>query len=54
MSDMRRLNVAITRAKHKMILIGNVSMLRSYPPVEKLLNLLRDDQIISLPPNVDK
>ncbi|XP_064619573.1 DNA replication ATP-dependent helicase/nuclease DNA2-like [Lineus longissimus] len=47
--DLRRLNVAITRAKHKLIFIGHVPSLRSYGPLNSLIELLRDNQIYSLP-----
>ncbi|XP_037660608.1 DNA replication ATP-dependent helicase/nuclease DNA2 [Choloepus didactylus] len=49
--DWRRLNVAITRAKHKLILLGCVSSLNCYPPLEKLLSHLNSEKlIIDLPP----
>ncbi|KFQ76937.1 DNA replication ATP-dependent helicase/nuclease DNA2, partial [Phaethon lepturus] len=37
LKDWRRLNVAITRAKHKLIMVGCVPSLCRYPPLEKLL-----------------
>ncbi|XP_067945535.1 DNA replication ATP-dependent helicase/nuclease DNA2-like isoform X2 [Watersipora subatra] len=51
LSDRRRLNVAITRAKHKLILVGNVDTLSSYSPVLKLISLLEPPQVISMPSN---
>nr|XP_012618132.1 DNA replication ATP-dependent helicase/nuclease DNA2 isoform X2 [Microcebus murinus] len=50
LKDWRRLNVAITRAKHKLILLGCVPSLNCYPPLEKLFNHLnREKLIIDLP-----
>ena len=43
--DMARLNVAITRAKHKMILVGHMTSLHRYPPVHRLLEILQPQQI---------
>ena len=45
LQDLRRLNVAITRAKHKLILIGSVRILRSYQPLDELVQLLTNDQV---------
>ncbi|XP_037549479.1 DNA replication ATP-dependent helicase/nuclease DNA2 [Nematolebias whitei] len=51
LKDWRRLNVAITRAKHKLLMVGSATTLRRYSPVEKLLNhLQQDNMIIQLPP----
>ncbi|XP_077634800.1 DNA replication ATP-dependent helicase/nuclease DNA2 isoform X1 [Crocuta crocuta] len=44
--DWRRLNVAITRAKHKLILLGCVSALNRYPPLGKLLHHLNSEKLI--------
>ena len=41
LNDKRRLNVAITRAKCKLVLVGNVPALKSYEPFEKLLSYLQ-------------
>ncbi|KAM8894285.1 DNA replication ATP-dependent helicase/nuclease DNA2 isoform 2-T2 [Spinachia spinachia] len=50
LKDWRRLNVAITRAKHKLLMVGSATTLRRYAPVEKLLNhLQRENMIIQLP-----
>lgn len=46
LKDWRRLNVAITRAKHKLILLGSVSSLRRFPPLERLLDHLNAEQLI--------
>uniref|UniRef100_A0A8C4W8Y6 DNA replication ATP-dependent helicase/nuclease n=1 Tax=Gopherus evgoodei TaxID=1825980 RepID=A0A8C4W8Y6_9SAUR len=45
--DWRRLNVAITRAKHKLIMLGCVPSLCRYPPLEKLLCHLNAEGMIS-------
>ncbi|KAL2083251.1 hypothetical protein ACEWY4_021024 [Coilia grayii] len=47
LKDWRRLNVAITRAKHKLIMVGSVSTLRRYAPLEKLLAHLEQQSMIS-------
>ncbi|XP_031702307.1 DNA replication ATP-dependent helicase/nuclease DNA2 isoform X2 [Anarrhichthys ocellatus] len=55
LKDWRRLNVAITRAKHKLLMVGSATTLRRYAPVEKLLNhLQQEDMIIQLPPAAHK
>ncbi|XP_017523369.3 DNA replication ATP-dependent helicase/nuclease DNA2 [Manis javanica] len=46
LKDWRRLNVAITRAKHKLILLGCVPSLNRYPPLAKLLNHLNSEKLI--------
>ncbi|KAM8774369.1 DNA replication ATP-dependent helicase/nuclease DNA2 [Rhynchonycteris naso] len=46
LKDWRRLNVAITRAKHKLILLGSVSSLNHYPPLGKLLFHLNTEKLI--------
>nr|KAF6303682.1 DNA replication helicase/nuclease 2 [Myotis myotis] len=45
LKDWRRLNVAITRAKHKLILLGCVSSLTRYPPLGKLLCHLNSEKL---------
>uniref|UniRef100_A0A4W3HX96 DNA replication ATP-dependent helicase/nuclease DNA2 n=1 Tax=Callorhinchus milii TaxID=7868 RepID=A0A4W3HX96_CALMI len=47
LKDWRRLNVAVTRAKHKLIMVGCVPTLRRYAPLEKLLDNLSAEQMIS-------
>lgn len=47
LKDWRRLNVAITRAKHKLVMVGSATTLRRYAPVEKLLNHLQQENMIS-------
>ncbi|XP_037256405.1 DNA replication ATP-dependent helicase/nuclease DNA2 isoform X1 [Falco biarmicus] len=46
LKDWRRLNVAITRAKHKLIMVGCVPFLCCYPPLEKLLCHLQSEAMI--------
>ncbi|XP_008060479.1 DNA replication ATP-dependent helicase/nuclease DNA2 [Carlito syrichta] len=46
LKDWRRLNVAITRAKHKLILLGCVPSLNCYPPLEKLFYHLNSEKLI--------
>ncbi|XP_064461357.1 DNA replication ATP-dependent helicase/nuclease DNA2-like [Ornithodoros turicata] len=50
LNDRRRLNVAISRARHKLVLIGNRSTVQKYQPFKELLNCLRPDQFIFLKP----
>ncbi|KAM6266012.1 DNA replication ATP-dependent helicase/nuclease DNA2 [Porphyrio hochstetteri] len=52
LKDWRRLNVALTRAKHKLIMVGCVPSLCRYPPLEKLLCHLRSEAMISFFPHV--
>ncbi|XP_055087707.1 DNA replication ATP-dependent helicase/nuclease DNA2 isoform X1 [Periophthalmus magnuspinnatus] len=55
LKDWRRLNVAITRAKHKLLMVGSASTLRRYKPVEKLLgHLQQENMMIKLPPAAHK
>ncbi|XP_018522255.1 DNA replication ATP-dependent helicase/nuclease DNA2 [Lates calcarifer] len=55
LKDWRRLNVAITRAKHKLLMVGSATTLRRYAPVEKLLNhLQQENMIIQLLPAAHK
>ncbi|EDW02974.1 DNA replication ATP-dependent helicase/nuclease DNA2 [Drosophila grimshawi] len=42
LEDQRRLTVAITRAKHKLILLGDVSCLQRYTPFQRLFKHIPD------------
>lgn len=46
LKDWRRLNVALTRAKHKLVLLGSVSSLQRFPPLEKLFHHLNAEQLV--------
>ncbi|KAK4872773.1 hypothetical protein RN001_014802 [Aquatica leii] len=48
LDDKRRLTVAITRAKHKFILIGDLSSVRQYYPFQRLLDSLHEQCFIRL------
>ena len=48
LEDKRRLTVAITRAKHKLIVIGDVRFLRRYQPFQCLFDCLPSQQVIVL------
>ncbi|XP_058242748.1 DNA replication ATP-dependent helicase/nuclease DNA2 isoform X2 [Hemibagrus wyckioides] len=51
LKDWRRLNVAITRAKHKLLMLGSAPALRLYAPLEKLLtHMQQENMICQLPP----
>ena len=50
LADWRRINVAITRARHKLILIGSGSTLRSVPMLRHLLDIVKlKDMHLQLP-----
>ncbi|XP_029140102.1 DNA replication ATP-dependent helicase/nuclease DNA2 [Protobothrops mucrosquamatus] len=46
LKDWSRLNVAITRAKHKLVMLGCVPSLCLYPPLKKLLHHLKNEAMI--------
>ena len=46
LSDWRRLNVAVTRAKAKLWMIGNARALKTYPPFGKMLDYLSHRDLI--------
>ncbi|KZS13982.1 DNA replication ATP-dependent helicase/nuclease DNA2 [Daphnia magna] len=52
--DIRRLTVALTRAKHKLIVIGDSQTLQSFPPFAKLLASLEASQRYQLCPGRDQ
>ncbi|XP_033220291.1 DNA replication ATP-dependent helicase/nuclease DNA2 [Belonocnema kinseyi] len=48
LDDHKRLTVAMTRAKHKLVIIGDKKILETYSPFEKLLRFMRQENIIDL------
>ncbi|AMD18260.1 ATPase AAA [Methanobrevibacter sp. YE315] len=46
LSDLRRLNVAITRAKRKLIIIGNKNTLKSNPTYYRLIKFIEDENLL--------
>ncbi|CAK9803234.1 DNA replication ATP-dependent helicase/nuclease DNA2 [Anthophora quadrimaculata] len=53
LGDHRRLTVAITRAKHKLIIIADKTTLSQYSAFKKLFNLIDDKNILNLNDNCD-
>ena len=49
-SDHRRLTVAVTRAKKKLIVLGNAKRLQGVRPFAKLFESLGEAHVISLEP----
>ena len=46
LSDLRRLNVAITRAKRKLIIIGNRNTLKANPTYARLIEFVEDEKLL--------
>ena len=46
LSDLRRLNVAITRAKRKLIIIGNINTLKVNPTYLRLIDFARENNVL--------
>ena len=46
LSDLRRLNVAITRAKRKLIIIGNKKTLKNNPTYSRLIQFVEDENLL--------
>ena len=50
--DWRRVNVALTRARHKLVLVGSETTLKHLPLLVSLLQLLQERAwVVELPPN---
>ncbi|KAK3084107.1 hypothetical protein FSP39_008260 [Pinctada imbricata] len=47
LKDVRRLNVAITRAKKKLIMIGDICTLQQYGPLKQIIDMMGDMQAVS-------
>lgn len=46
MEDQQRLTVAVTRAKHKLIIIGDINTLQRFTPFNKLIIAFRSHERI--------
>ena len=46
LSDLRRLNVAITRAKRKLIIIGNINTLKANPTYLRLVEFAKENHVL--------
>lgn len=46
LQDWRRINVLLTRAKTKLVLIGSVSTLQTVPIIHQLFSILKDNSCI--------
>jgi len=44
--DLRRLNVAITRAKRKLIIVGNINTLKTNPTYARLIKFCEDENLL--------
>ncbi|XP_046738978.1 DNA replication ATP-dependent helicase/nuclease DNA2 [Diprion similis] len=48
LDDYRRLSVAITRAKHKLIIVGDIITLKQFVPFKKLFDQIRSKDLMTL------
>lgn len=48
LEDQRRLTVAVTRAKHKLIIIADKNTISQYTPFMKLFNIIQVKNIINV------
>lgn len=48
MNDLRRLNVAVSRARRKLIIVGHRETVQGYSSWQKLLTAFRPDQFVKV------
>ena len=53
LNDKRRLTVAITRAKQKLVMIGCIDCVKSYKTIGELVSILKESNYILKPQDVD-
>uniref|UniRef100_H2ZHQ4 DNA replication ATP-dependent helicase/nuclease n=1 Tax=Ciona savignyi TaxID=51511 RepID=H2ZHQ4_CIOSA len=51
LNDWRRLNVAITRAKHKLVMVGCTRSLMEYDPCKKIIEYVRSKDLVHFVPS---
>ncbi|MFH4981658.1 hypothetical protein AB6A40_008367 [Gnathostoma spinigerum] len=53
LSDRKRINVAITRAKKKLVFVGCIQSLKRYPTISSLITAIPNDSLTVVPRSFD-